>query len=60
MEKTFRNLVVLAGVGLLILVIWRNPTSAATDVGDVFGNIWDFIREALQKLADFFGSLGGS
>ena len=36
------------------------PQSAATDVGDVFGNIWDFIREALQKLSDFLGSFGGS
>ena len=57
--KVFRNIVVLSGVGLLILLIWRNPTGAATDVGDVFGNAWNFISDAFSRLADFFGSFGG-
>jgi len=54
-----RLLILLVSEGLLILLIWRNPTGAATDVGDVFGNVWNFISDALSRLADFFGSFGG-
>ena len=58
MDKAFRSIVVVAGVGFLILVIWRNPNTAATQVGDVFANIGNFLQEVLSKLADFFASFG--
>jgi hypothetical protein len=60
-EETMNNKmqpVLLLGGGLLILAIWRNPAVAAQDVGDVLGNVWEFLQLVLSKVAEFLGNLG--
>lgn len=50
--------VLLLGVGVLILAIWRNPAVAAEDVGSVLGNVWEFLQDVIARVAEFFGNLG--
>lgn len=50
--------VLLLGAGVLILAIWRNPAVAAQDVGTVVGNIWEFLRDVISKVAEFLVNLG--
>jgi hypothetical protein len=56
-NKLLMPVLMLAG-GFMILAIWRNPAVAAQDVGNVLGNVGNFLQELLAKLAEFFGNLG--
>jgi hypothetical protein len=50
--------VLLLAAGFMVLAIWRDPAVAAQDVGNLLGNVGDFLQEVLAKVADFFGSFG--
>lgn len=50
--------VLFVAAGFMVLAIWRSPTVAAQDVGDLVGNAAGFLQEALGKVAEFLNSLG--
>ena len=57
MDKKLQLIVVFVG-GFMILAIWRNPATAASDFGTVLGNMGTFMQEALGKFGEFIGNLG--
>lgn len=59
MAKRF-SLLAFFALGLLLYLIWKDPNSAATTVGDFLNNVGDFLSQVWHKLGDFFGNLAGS
>lgn len=57
MDKKLQLVLVFVG-GFMVLAIWRNPATAASDFGAVLGNIGTFMQEVLGKFAEFLGNLG--
>lgn len=57
MNKKLQPVLLLAA-GFMVLAIWRNPAVAAQDVGNVLGNVGEFLQEVLAKIAEFLGSFG--
>ncbi|HTO00564.1 MAG TPA: hypothetical protein VL068_07800 [Microthrixaceae bacterium] len=57
MDKKLQLIMVFVG-GFMVLAIWRNPATAASDFGAVLGNMGTFMQEVLGKFGDFIGNLG--
>jgi hypothetical protein len=57
MNKKLQPVLLLAA-GFMVLAIWRNPSVAAQDIGDLLGSIGGFLQEVLSKVAEFLGSFG--
>jgi hypothetical protein len=57
MNKSLQ-LVLFLGAAFMVFAIWRNPATAAQDVGDLIGNVASFLQDVVAKLADFLGNLG--
>lgn len=57
MSKKLQPVLLLAGA-FMVLAIWRNPATAAQDVGSVLGNIGSFLQDVLAKISEFLGNLG--
>ncbi|MGB6057092.1 MAG: hypothetical protein WBF71_02425 [Microthrixaceae bacterium] len=57
MDKKLQLVLVFVG-GFMVLAIWRNPATAASDFGAVLANMGTFMQEVLGKFADFLGNLG--
>lgn len=55
-NKLVQILAALA-IAVVVVALWRSPSTAATDVGEVLGWIGNTIEEAFDKLADFFSEL---
>ncbi len=52
------QLVLVLGAGFLVFAIWRDPATAAQDVGDLVGSLASWVQDVVAKLADFFSNLG--
>lgn len=59
MAKRF-SLLGFFALALLVYLIWKDPSNAASTVGDFLNNVGDFLAEVWHKLGDFFGNLAGS
>ncbi len=52
------QVVLMLGAGFLVFAIWRDPATAAQDIGDLVGIVASWLQDVLAKLADFFSNLG--
>ena len=52
------QVVLMLGAGFLVFAIWRDPATAAQDVGELVGAIASWLQDGRAKLADFFTTLG--
>ena len=57
MNKNMQLVLLLAGA-FMVFAIWRNPATAAQDVGDLIGAMASFLQDVIAKFADFFSNLG--
>lgn len=54
----YLQVVLLAGAAFLVFAIWRDPATAAQDIGDLVGSLASWVQDVVAKLADFFSNLG--
>jgi len=57
MNKLMTPLLFL-GAAFLVFAIWRNPATAAADVGNLAGSIGSWLQDAISRIAEFFSNLG--
>ncbi|MDQ2678503.1 MAG: hypothetical protein M3Y51_07135 [Actinomycetota bacterium] len=52
------QVVLMLGACFLVFAIWRDPATAAQDLGDLVGSLASWLQDVLSKFADFFSNLG--
>lgn len=56
MNKIVQSIGVLA-LAIVVVALWRSPSSAAGDVGEVVGWAAGLVQEGVERFADFVGEL---
>lgn len=51
------QLIAVLGASVVVVALWRSPSSAAGDVGEILGWAAGLLQEAVGRFADFVGEL---
>ena len=55
--KQFVQIVAALAIAALVVALWRSPSTAASDVGEIIGWGAGLLQEAVGRFADFVDEL---